>query len=564
MSILKKVIIIAAILAAAAINILIYWNQHLYYKSEGIGDSEQRIEVLEKAAEFYPLNDLVFYELGKDYHDLGVNSLGEEGRSSVHLQKSAGYFSRSLRMNPTSYFGHFYLAQAFLNMSFDAPSQEEKAYQEFKKAAGLAGQNSEIYFEIGKIFLSRWPYLSEQDKDFTVDVLKKFLDRGEIERLRVLFNLWQINVDDYEVMGKILPEDPQIYRDYAAFLGEKSLSKEERQKFLAKAEFLEFQKAHEAFEAGKSAFFYYRPKEAQGYFKSCLSILRKIHFYQNLSAPPDQIDSTEYDRLQKLALLDQIKSLLDQGQEFQDVEDSLWEYIAKEESAAAISELETYLKDKGFVEESVESSLNDLGRLSFRLYFSLVQGRYRDNMRIGRSLLQNLFVIPEGKEAQFVKIMETVGESFQRVDFIYDSNDFYKKALEVDPDNLEVLVKLRGNYERLRAADEISGINRKIGEIVSPRGIDVNRTVNKGQTFQRALICDGQEINLNLQFGKRAGDRKPLIAVFFNGRVVWEDYLEGDSLSVPVESAVGGNRIQVVPVNMGVEIAKISYSMAAN
>jgi len=257
--------------------------------------------------------------------------------------------------------------------------------------------------------------------------------------------------------------------------------------------------------------------------------------------------------------LNQVKSLLDQGQEFQDVEDSLWEYIAREDSAASISELETYLKDKGLVEESVESSFNDLGRLTFRLYFSLKRGRFRDNMGIGRNLLQSFVVVPEGKEDQFVTILEIVGESFQKVDFIYDSNDFYYKALEMDPKNLEILVKLRGNYERLRGANEIREINRKIGEIVSPRGIDVSRSVNKGQTFQRSLICDGREISLDLQFGKGQGDREPLISIFFNGLVVWEDYLEGDVVSVPVESKVGENVLQVVPVNMGVELVKISY-----
>jgi len=295
MSIFKKSIFIAGIVLVAGINILIYWNQHLYYKAEGIGDTEQRVEVLEKAAKFYPLNDLVFYELGKAYHDLGINSLGEEGRSSVHLQKSAGHFSRSLRINPTSYFGHFYLAQAFYNMSFDSPSQEDNAHLHYKKAADLAGENSEIFFEVGKIFLSRWPHLSEQDKDFTIEILKKFLNKGERERLPALLDLWRFNVDDYEVMAKILPEDAQMYRDYATFLGEKSLSLEERQRFLAKAEFLEFQRAHDAFEAGEYALFYYRPKEAQNHFKSCMNILKRIRFYQNLFAPLNQIDSSEYD-----------------------------------------------------------------------------------------------------------------------------------------------------------------------------------------------------------------------------------------------------------------------------
>lgn len=559
MSILKRLILIVAIVVVAAVNVFLYWNQHLYNQAEKIGDTEKRIEVLEKASKFNPLNDLVFYELGKAYHDLGMNSLGEEGRSIVHLQKSISHFNRSLRINPTSYFGHFYLAQSLFNMSFDSPSQEDKAHAQYKKATDLAGQNSEIFFEVGKNFLSRWQNLSQEDKDFTLEILKKVVDGRDRERIQSLFYLWEINVNDYEVMEKILPEDPQIYRDYTRFLGEKSLSLEDRQKYLAKAEYLEFQRAKDVFDAGEYALFYYRLKEAQNHFRSCLNILEKIHFYQDLLATQNQIDPSEFDGLQKLALLNLVKSLLEQGQELKDVEGYLWEYLAREDSAAAISELESFLKGKGLDGGTIESSFNDLGRLSFRLYFSLKQGRFRDNMRVGRNLLQSFVVVPEGKEYQFVKILQIVGESFQKVDYIYDSNDFYKRALEMAPENLEILVRLRRNYERLRADRKIEDVSRKIGEIISPQEISVNRSIYRGQTFRRSMVLDGRSISLGLHFGEREGDRSPLVTVLYNGRVVWEDYLEEDVVSVPVESKVGENVIQVVPVNWGVELVRITY-----
>ena len=559
MSIIKRSIIIAAIIAVVGLNILVYWNQHLYYKAERIGDLEQRVEVLEKAIKYYPLNDLVFYELGKAYHSLGINSLGEEGRSSVHLQKSTGYFKRSLRINPTSYFGHFYLGQALYNMSFDSPSQEESALEFYKNAANLAGENSEVFFEVGKILLSRWPQLSEQDRDFSIEIMKEFLEKGEKERLPAVLDLWLFNVENYDVMERILPESALIYKDYARFLGEKSLSLEERLKFLVKAEFLEFQRARAAFEEGEYALFYYRPQEAENHFRSCLNILEGIRFYQDFISSTDRIDQTEFDRLQKRALLNQVKSLLDQGKDFVDVEATLWQYLAKEENASAIGELETYLKDKKLVVESAASTFNDLGKLAFRLYFSLKRGSFRENMGIGRNLLKSFVIVPEGKEGQFVKILEIVGESFQRVDFIYDSNDFYDKALEMDPDNLGILVKLRGNYERLRGLNEILAINRRIGEIVSPPGIDVNRSINKAQIFQRSIILDGREINLDLRFRRGQGDRQPLISVFFNGRVAWEDYLDGNVIPVSVEPKVGENVLQVVPVNRGVELVRIFY-----
>ena len=50
---------------------LIYCNFHLYNRARKIEINEKKIEILEKANKIYPYNDLVFYELGKAYKELG-------------------------------------------------------------------------------------------------------------------------------------------------------------------------------------------------------------------------------------------------------------------------------------------------------------------------------------------------------------------------------------------------------------------------------------------------------------------------------------------------------------
>jgi len=557
--VLKKSILLAAITAIAILCVLIYWNQHLYYKAVNIGDPKTKIEILERAGKYFPLNDLVFYDLGKAFLDLGMNSIGEEERSSIHLQKSINQFSRSLRINPASYFGRFYLAQSFQSMSFYSPMYEEKAHEEYKKTARLAGENTEIFFEVGRVFLSRWSYLSREDKDFTIESLKKIADSKKKERLLSIFNLWEVNVQDYEVMDEILSEEPYLYRDFAEFLGEKSLSVEERHRYLAKAEHLEFQRAQEIFDAGEHAYFYNRLKEAQDLFKSCLNILDKIHFYQDLLSSKSPIDLPEYSKLRGLTLLNLVKVLLEQGQELKNVGGYLWNYLDKEERVVPIGELESYLRERGLVGQSGDSSFVDLDNLSLRLFLSFKQGRFKENMSIGRNLLDRFVVVPEGKETQFVRILQIVGESFQKGEFLYDSNDCYKRALDLDPGNLEVLVKLRNNYERLRAEGDIREINRKIEEIIAPHEVGIDRFVYKGRRFRQSMVLDGRKINLGLQFGESPDDRELLVAVFFNGRVVLEDFLREDTMSVLVESEVGENVIEILPVNRGVKLLKIIY-----
>jgi tetratricopeptide (TPR) repeat protein len=559
MSSLKRAVFLAAIVLIAVLCILIFRNQSLALKAQRIGDAEQRIKVLEKAVKFYPWNDLVFYELGKAYQDLGMRSLGEQGRSAVHIQNAITCFRHCLRINPVSYFGHFYLGQALLNMSFYSSSFEERAYQEFTKAAHLAGENTELLYEVGKVFLSRWAFLSRKDRDLTVEILKKVVEKRNRERNRSLFYAWEVNVEDYDLVDKIFPEDAQIYREFAEFLGQRGLSLKERHRYLAKAERLEYQEAQKLLEAGEYAFFYYRFKDAQAHFKSCLNILGRMHFYENMLSTEERIEVDEFEELQKRALLNLAKSCLEQGAAFEDVEDYLWAYLEKESNAAVLGNFESYLEGKNLDEEGSSSGFKDLDRLAFHLYLSLKEGKFRDNMRVGREILHGLGRVPEGEKGRFIEILEIVGESFQKADFIYDANDFFYKALEWDPDDLEVLVKLKKNYERLSAEPEVREMDRRIGEIVSPREMEVDCFLNRGQKYQRSLVLDGRKIHLGLHFSEEEEDWKPLITVLFNGRVVWEDYVEGNVVSFYAETRVGDNSIQIVPVNKEAELRKITY-----
>ncbi|MCK4431180.1 MAG: hypothetical protein KAW19_07740, partial [Candidatus Aminicenantes bacterium] len=146
---MKRILGVALLVAAAVWVILIYWNQHLYYKAKKSEESENKIEVLEKAGRLYSLNNLVFYELGKSYFDLGLQTLNEDSiLGQAYIQKSIQNFERSIQLNPASRFTHFNHAQAVLYMSYLAPSGasggealHEGSFDGYKKAALLAGHN---------------------------------------------------------------------------------------------------------------------------------------------------------------------------------------------------------------------------------------------------------------------------------------------------------------------------------------------------------------------------------------------------------------------------------------
>jgi len=62
---LKKYLIIVVLILLGLLDILIYRNNHLCYKTEKVENNETKIKILEGAVDFYPSNDLVFYELGR-------------------------------------------------------------------------------------------------------------------------------------------------------------------------------------------------------------------------------------------------------------------------------------------------------------------------------------------------------------------------------------------------------------------------------------------------------------------------------------------------------------------
>lgn len=563
-NILKKTFVFSVFLFAIVICALVYWNSHLYYAADGAEESEKKIEILEKAIDFYPSNDLVFYELGKTYFDLGTNTLNNPAQSKEYIQKSIQYLQKSVKSNPASYFSHFYLAQALLYWGYLTPSADVNPYEDFRKAASLAGENSQIFFEVSKIMLSQWSRLSDKDREFTLEILKKVTSRRDRQRILALLHVWQMNVEDYSIIETILPEDSRIFRMYADFLGERSLSVEARKRSLAKAEFLEFERAKEKYREGQKAYYSFRMEEAFGHFQNSLNILRRIGFYQNLSSQV-LIDLSEFNNLRKSALLHVMKCLIEQGMSLKDVEDYLVDYLSIERNTADIAELEAYLRERGLIREKFEPRFNnDLDRLYVELLLSASQNRYREIMQVGQSLRQSFVVIPESKKSVYARILNLIGDSYQKIRSFYNAIDFYQRALEIEPTNLETLIRIRRNYERLGKKEETQQIRESIEELIAPKETTFkNRVIKKGHSFSQSWIVDGRQVVAKLYIQSDKDEVAPLISVFFNGHVIWEDYMKEDVLSLSLNTQIGKNVLRIRPLNRDVTLLKMAYRSTA-
>jgi len=558
---LKKVVMLIVILGIAVLDALIYWNSHLYHKAvEKAKDPQGKITYLQKANSFYGYNDQVYYELGRTYFDLFEKGVARDFETSrAYLEKSIENLHRAIQLNPTSAFSHFYYAQSLQYMSSISAEPGEDPYAEYKKAALLAGHNSDIYYWVATKFLERWDRLSKEDQDYIVQIIKRILGGQKRVRFLSILNYWAMGIKDYGVIRSMIPDDAQLYRQYAQFLGERSLSLEERYKALIKAELLDFQKAKDVHISAMHEFRAYQFKQAASLFQRVLNILKSICFYQNLDSS-EGIDKGEFLNVQKSAYLYHLKSKIEQGNSLKECEADFLAYLDLEKSVAPIEDLETYLKDWKLLKGLSDIRLDEWDALFFQLNLYYKQNAYRDIINMGRTLQRSLIAVPPDMQGRYIHILLIIGDAFQKNGYMYDAEDFYSKALDVDSENLESALRLEQIYDRLNEKEKKKSMERKIRRLTSPRIMNFPRkAIPRGQGMSRALVFEGKKQTLQFNFLAHSGKQLPLVSIFFNNRVIWENYISQSVVDVPVTTKVGANILKVRPVNRNTVLVRIGY-----
>lgn len=539
-----------------ALNFYVYWSVHLYYKGTKTESPDEKLFYLTKSRQMNPFHDRVYYELGKVYFDRGMENLGDREQRNENLEKSIENFIQAVRLNPGAYTSHFRLAQALSYMDYFQPVQIDY-HDQYKKAALLTTYDEDIYFEIGKIMLSHWEELDEEDRTQAVAMMKNVIDAKKKSGLMDVIQVWATYVEDYSVINKILPEEPEAFRRYADFLGGRSLSLEERLEKLTKAESMEFKEAKDRYTQGQREASVYHMKNAVRHLSSSLTNLDKIKFYQSLVGEKF-IDESEFSRLRKSVLLGLIKLKLQRTEELKEAEKHLKAYLEIEDEELEIEELEKFLMDRDLLEISPGGSEVVL-RLYIKLNLDFKQHRYREIIKESSRVENLYFSAAPGNKKEIIKILQIVGDSYQRTDFVYDANEFYLKALELESRNIETLLRLRENYKRLNDVDKMREMDERISRISMPdEMVFENREIKKGVSFTIPIIFT-EESNVFIDIELEEDSVSPLVSVFFNGRVMDERYVEQGRISeLEFMTQPGENTLEIKPINKDVEIKKIT------
>ncbi|MCJ7587903.1 MAG: hypothetical protein MUQ00_08410 [Candidatus Aminicenantes bacterium] len=558
----RRFLFIVGLLLVAAVDIAIYWNFHLYrnaVRSQAL--NADKIAELERADRIIPFNELVRFELGQARFGLAMDELENAEVRDAALDAGLRDFASSLRLNPASARVQFQYAQALLYQSYFAPSAKIRVYEEYKKAARLTGHRAPIYFEVGKILFSQWADLDEADRTFTLDLLKTVLEQPEKTKLATIFQIWDLSVRDYGVMEKILPANVDTCRQYAQFLGEKGLALEERHRILAKTEGLDFEKAKREAELGNRAFQFFQFGDAFNRFQSCLGILKGILFYQDL-VEERTVDPAEYQNQLKATYLTMAKCRLEGGRPFEDVLPFLRSYIELEDQVAALGDLEAFLKERGIIGDSLAAGSKDNKLSAFPILLAFKQSRFRDVIQVGVEMQRGVMVVPDASRADYAMILELVADSYQKLDFIYESNEYYAKALDQEPDDLAAILKLRKNRERLNEEAAVRELDSRIAGLLTPGETAPNeRPADKGRSFVKMMKLDGSKLTLDIAVRSIKDGQIPLLAVVWNDRVVWEGFVQAGTVRIEVSSKLDMNNLTLIPVNVPVSISIISWEL---
>ncbi len=559
MTVLKKIIMMSVVLILMLIDVLIYLNHHLYMKAQNELDQHKKVEILQKAFGIYPFNPLVYYELGKANLELGTHPLQQREMTQSYLLESERNFIHSIRMNPVSHFSHFYFARTIFYLNIHSIPVHSSYYDEYKKAASLVSLNSQIYLEVGKIFLSRWSELSNKDREFTLDMLKEIFQSNDYDKIYTILNVWELNVRDYTLIRQILPEKPEVLRLYAGFLGEKSLSLGERQHTLTMFESLQFESAKEFFKQGEIKYYQARIGEAADDFKTCLNMLNKIRFYQHLTQTAS-IDVNEFNELRKFTWLNIAKSSIQTGKEWGTYHGYLMDFLLSDPSSTQINELSNFLESWRLMGREFERNPRDTSHLYFMFLLYYKQNRYADIIKEERLHPLSQISTASADDDLIIKILHILGDAHQKIGNLYDALDVNSQAYEKDPTNIITLLKMRKTLDLLGEKRRVTQINTEIEELLMGRFLlEKRRTIPKGMSYVKSVLCDGRAIIFDFVFEFNEGEAPPLITVVFNTKVVWEGYLEGRNFSIQLNTILGTNEIRLVSVNRDLDLLKIKW-----
>jgi energy-coupling factor transporter ATP-binding protein EcfA2 len=176
----------------------------------------------------------------------------------------------------------------------------------------------------------------------------------------------------------------------------------------------------------------------------------------------------KFNELEKSLYWELIQSWVPLRGGFEKIKEFISHYVRLETDPSRFAELENYLNRKKVIGISGVSDDADINRLFCMITLDFIQNRFRDVAAAGSRLDRIAALVPEESKNDLIELYRMIGDAEQRLDYLYDSNAFYQKALDLDPRDLKTLTRMVENYQRLNDAGNVREYMQRINQSVTP------------------------------------------------------------------------------------------------
>jgi len=554
---MASLIVVLLLIGIIGLEVILYLNiRWVSLARRDIANDQVRLKTLNRAQQIFPFNDEVNLELGRWWLTQAQSPHFSYEERIKGLKKAMNYLEQAIRLNPGSYRAHFYLAQVGQVLRF-----EEKIpfspISEFKKAALLTTYNEEVYFQAGRHLFSLWNELSPEDKEITWQLLANVITPNNPDHLEEILPSWEYNGASEEVLNKLLPQDARLYRVVADYLARRGIKHELRLIKLAQAEMMEFDQARRLYFQALNQAQISQFRRAEQAFQEAYGLLQRIKFYQALIGEK-LIEESDFYVFSKEIKKNIAFLRLSRGENFSSVKTLLLSYLDEEDDVDALENFINYLRQKMEIQGS--KIANQEKFLFFYLEslvdykkgaFSQLSERIRSQ---GVFIQDNILDFP----AEVADLWRIVAESYLNQDFVYDSLEYFEKALMIKPKDMNILLGLMETYERLNREDKIEEVSLRIAGIIREREEKFRSTpLLPGKTTNFQILASRNTRRLKIIFDLADSRVSPLVGVIINGRIEREGFLKSPEIEVETDFKVGINQVEITSYNTEIRCLKM-------
>ncbi len=117
------------------------------------------------------------------------------------------------------------------------------------------------------------------------------------------------------------------------------------------------------------------------------------------------------------------------------------------------------------------------------------------------------------------------------------------------------------NYERLNDAAALKALRVEAAKAAPARVAEwPGLAVPKGTEFKHTFDLEAKESRLSLK-ALPGGPSPAYVSVAVNGRILWEDFLTGEAVSLVFTPETGSNEIEITPWNGPLLLARLAIEV---